>query len=141
MGAAYLYHWTHRDNLASIARGGLDPAFARGSLRAVWMADGTRILWAAAHVAARHQVEPDALVLLRVRVDGLDLTRTSWPNVRVSKQRVAPSRITGVRTVLGTRWESLRRHREVEPCQTDSDTSPSRRRATSGGRGCGGSRR
>lgn len=105
----YLYHWTHRANLPSILATGIDPSYARGRLAAVWVCEPTRILWAASHVARGHECEMDSLVLLRVRVDALDLKRTCWPLVRTSAATISPRRICGVKTVLGTRWESLTR--------------------------------
>jgi hypothetical protein len=104
----YMYHWTHRSNLASILATGLDPQYARGRLRAVWLCEESRVLWAAAHVAAGHQCEMDSLVLLRVRVDRLTLTRTCWPLVRTTAAVIRPRHITGCKSVLGTRWQSLR---------------------------------
>jgi len=107
--AAYMYHWTHRSNLASILATGLDPQYARGRLRAVWLCEASRVLWAAAHVSVGHQCEMDSLVLLRVRVDALTLKRTCWPLVQTSAAVVPPRRIVGVKTVLGTRWQSLKK--------------------------------
>ena len=106
-----MYHWTHRSNLSSIAATGLDPQFARGKMRCVWLADRARIAWALAHVSAHHQVSPDEMVLLRVRVDGLTLVRTSWPLVLVCKSVVKPSKLAGVRAILDNKWTSIRRFR------------------------------
>lgn len=107
----YRYHWTHRSNLRSIARRGLDPAYADSRRAVVWTADERHILWAAAHVAHSHEQPIDELVLLRVRVDGLTMTRTPWRHVRTVATVIPPSRIVGVRLTPLARWTSIRRHR------------------------------
>lgn len=107
----YMYHWTHVSNLPSIARDGLRPDLAKGRLKVCWACDETRVAWAVGHVSAHHETTPDEMVLLRIRVAGLDGRRTSWPAVRVYERRIPASRITGVRTILATRWTSLRRYR------------------------------
>lgn len=107
----YRYHWTPRANLSSIAATGLDPQFAGKRKRVVWTAGESRILWACQHVAHTHQVSHDDLVLLRIRVDGLDGTRTSWPDVLVYGKRIPASRISGVRLSALAGWTSIKAHR------------------------------
>lgn len=108
---AYRYHWTHRSNLRSIARDGLRTDLAESKRRVVWMCESGRVLWAASHVAHSHQHGADDLVLLRVRVDGLELTRTSWPMVQTCAVNIRPSRIVGVKAALDTAWHSIRRYK------------------------------
>jgi hypothetical protein len=92
----YRYHWTHRANLASIARDGLDPAHSRGRLKVVWSCEAGRVLWAVGHVSAHHECSPDDMVLLRIRADGLPFVRSSWPMVATIGRKIAPSRIAVV---------------------------------------------
>lgn len=106
----YRYHWTPRSNLASIAVDGLDPSRARGKLRVVWCCEETRVAWAVGHVAKHHECSPDDMVLLRLRVDGLATRATSWPACTLLTGRVPPHRICGVRSILSTRWESIRHY-------------------------------
>src|SRR5438105_192806 len=63
-----LAHATPVGRLASIYRGGLNPAYSRGRLSAVWLHTPGRSAWATAHVAERHQVDPARVVVLRVLV-------------------------------------------------------------------------
>ena len=107
----YRYHWTPRSNLESIAMTGLDPTYSAGRKAVVWTCDETRVAWAVGHVAHAHECSPDEMVLLRVRVDGLDGVRTSWPAVLVYGKRIPASRICGVRGILDFRWTALRHYR------------------------------
>lgn len=107
----YRYHWTPSSNLVSIARNGLDPEHARGKLQVVWCCESSRVAWAVGHVARHHEVSPDDMVLIRIRVDGLPTRPTSWPACTLLTRRVPVGRICGVRTILGTRWESIKRYR------------------------------
>lgn len=107
----YRYHWTPRSSLASIAANGLDPQYARGKLKVVWCCDESRVAWAVGHVAKHHECSPDDMALLRIRVDGIPTRPTSWPACTLLTKAVSPRRIVGVRTILGTRWESIRRHK------------------------------
>jgi len=104
----YMYHWTPAVNLASIAQTGLDPAYATGKRATVWMADETRALWAVAHAAMHQRCGPDEMVCVRVRVDGLRLTRTGWTGVMTSDKLIAPSRLSVVSVAFGRRGKSLR---------------------------------
>lgn len=90
----YLYHWTPRINVRSIMREGLDPVYSTGRQRRVWLAGYRRAQWACSHAAARHRVSPDEMVLLRVDVTRLKLTRTCWSDVRTSASVIDPARIT-----------------------------------------------
>lgn len=109
----YRYHWTHRANLASIATSGLDPSYANKKRRVVWMCGGSRVLWAVSHVSKCHECSPDDMVLLRLRVDGLRLDGTSWPDVVTSAARIAPSRLAVRTDALSGRFVSLRRWRRA----------------------------
>lgn len=106
--ATYRYHWTHKSNLASIAETGLDPIYATKRMPVVWMCSATRIQWAVGHVAYCHGHSPDEMVLLRIRVDGLELTGTQWTDVFHCSRRISPSRICVRPDTLSARFVSLR---------------------------------
>jgi hypothetical protein len=61
-----LYHLTPRDNVGSITDHGLLTAFARDDTRRIWLCAGSRVQWAAEHVARRHGVPQEDLAMLRV---------------------------------------------------------------------------
>lgn len=89
-----LYHWTHRDNVESIRRFGLDPAYSTGELWAIWGCTKDRIEWARQHVASKHNWHPDDLVLLRVEVYAYRTYRTCWEAVYYTPQHIRPTDIT-----------------------------------------------
>jgi hypothetical protein len=62
------YHATPTRNLPSILEVGLDPAYARGRLRVVWLHSRGRRAWAIPHVAERHNVPVEAVSIITVRV-------------------------------------------------------------------------
>jgi hypothetical protein len=70
-----LRHATPRRNLRSIFRTGLQPALALGKLKAVWLHATAKGRWAVRHVAGRHQVSVEAVVVLEVRVPRSQLRR------------------------------------------------------------------
>ena len=70
-----LRHATPRRNLRSIFRTGLQPALARGKLKAVWLHATAKGRWAVRHVSHRHRVTAEAVVVLEVRVPRSQLRR------------------------------------------------------------------
>jgi hypothetical protein len=64
----YLYHATPSDNLVSIVERGLDVDKAAGALKACWMCNEKKVAWAILHVAKRHKVLADQVVVCRIRV-------------------------------------------------------------------------
>lgn len=62
----YVYHWTHRNNLASIYADGLDPSYATGEKPWVWACVEARAAWALVHIATRHGWNPDEMVCIRL---------------------------------------------------------------------------
>lgn len=74
----YLYHWTHRRNLACIMRQGLLASKARGKLNAVWLCESSRLGWALSHVAMGHDWSADELVCLRISTRRLKITRSGF---------------------------------------------------------------
>lgn len=107
----YLYHWTHKSNVASILASGLLPSFARGKMKVVWACDSTRVGWAVAHVASHHQCSPDDMVCLKLDVRGVNLKRSAWPQVYVNPHRYAPSRVVAILPTITGRWVSRRAYR------------------------------
>ncbi len=68
-------HATPRRNLRSILLSGLLPGMARGKLKAVWLHAPGRTSWAIQHVAERHHVPEDDVIILEVRVPRSQLRR------------------------------------------------------------------
>ncbi len=68
-------HATPRKNLRSIFRTGLQPGLARGRIKGVWLHAPGRTGWAIPHVAQRHHVPQDQIVVLEVRVPRSQLRR------------------------------------------------------------------
>jgi hypothetical protein len=95
-----LAHATPLSRLASIYRFGLNPAFARGALRVVWLHTPGRSSWACAHVAACHQVAPSAVVVLRLLVPRSWLRRNRR-GVWVCSRVIPASRFVCVRPADG----------------------------------------
>ena len=80
MPTSYVYHWTHRGNLESIMREGIDPAYSEGRAHLAWACGPRKIGWAMAHIALRHGWAPDELVLLKINGDipALKASSTMW---------------------------------------------------------------
>ena len=96
----YLYHWTHKANLASISERGLLPEMSETAQPEVWMGCEGRIAWGLSHIATRHAWNPDDMVLIRVKADKLSLIRTAYPGVFKCKDVIPPSKLRGVKMSL-----------------------------------------
>lgn len=107
MTPRYLYHWTTAIAIPSIAESGLDPSYAQGKRKVVWMASEARAMWACSHAAMHQRVSPDQMVCLRVRVSGLTLSRTAWGGVEVSGRIISPSRLTLVEVRMARTGKAL----------------------------------
>lgn len=114
MAAQYLYHWTPAICLPSVGEHGLDPAYAMGRRKVIWMADESSVMWAASHAAMHQCCSPDALVLVRIRVDGLRLTRTAWPGVMNCATVIRPSRLRVVTVGISRRARRLPGKRKLK---------------------------
>src|SRR5437870_5382394 len=90
-----LLHITPRTNLPSIFRTGLNPAFARGRLRAVWLCSSSLTEWAIAHVAQRHSVPEGEVAVLHLRIPRSALRRRKR-GVWIVQDIVNPRFIYGV---------------------------------------------
>lgn len=68
------YHVTLRRNLKSIQKRGLLTSRSTGKRKAVWCVTKDRLTWATMHVARRHNVALDELVVLHISLDGTRLS-------------------------------------------------------------------
>lgn len=102
-----LYHWTHRKNLRSILRTGLDPRRSQGAADLVWACTDRRIGWALGHVAAKHGWPPDDMVLLEIDRDAGEWARTAWDNVFITPVVVPAANITRVRCGHTEDWTRI----------------------------------
>lgn len=50
----WLWHVTHKTKIGKINREGLRVARSEGSLKRIWLAEGTKLTWALEHVAKHH---------------------------------------------------------------------------------------
>lgn len=91
-----LYHWTHSENMNSIQAIGIDPSFAEGRKKCVWVCAGTRIGWAMCHIAQRHGWNPDEMVCYRVELPAEVLKRTAIPEVYTCDATIIPEDIVAV---------------------------------------------
>lgn len=62
------YHWTHRKNLESIFRLGLDPSFHQTELPRVYLCRPDLRQWAQIHTVERHRWDPHELVCFKADV-------------------------------------------------------------------------
>lgn len=97
MPTTYVYHWTHRENLASIMREGIDPAYSEGRSHQAWVCGPRRIGWALAHIAQRHGWGADDMVLLKVSGDLPHLKNTFLQWVYTTREVIRPVDILEVR--------------------------------------------
>jgi hypothetical protein len=99
-----MYHWTHRLNLESILRKGIDPSYSEGKLQVVWSCGPQRIGWALAHVAQRHGWDCDDMACLEFESDGSDLIKTCLHRVYQTRVIVLPVRFRRVKLSVGENW-------------------------------------
>jgi len=57
----YLFHVTPAANYDGIHTHGVNPACSQGRLKSSWWVEENRLLWAIAHVSARHHVPVDEI--------------------------------------------------------------------------------
>jgi len=82
------YHVTHEVNVASIIENGLDPDRSRGKIKAVWLADSKRLIWAISHVALKQFCVPSRLWVCLVHVDPRELQRFRWDGIYLLKRTI-----------------------------------------------------
>lgn len=77
-GTTVLYHVTDEGNTGSISQNGVSPAYSMGKKQVSWYVSRQKIEWAILHVAVRHRLYVQDIVICAVLVD--------WPNVKRSGQ-------------------------------------------------------
>lgn len=120
----YVYHWTHRNNLASILWTGLDPSYAEGKLKVVWFCDSDRVGWALAHIAARHGWNHDDMVLLRWPKYQTPFANTAFAGVYTTNKVVRLKGRSAVRCGILAEWVAcvtVRKNTD-KPVRTDPGT-------------------
>ena len=100
MNEKYVYHWTHRHNVASILARGLLPSYAHTCREEVWVCGVSRIAWALAHIAQRHGWSPDDMVCVRIRADRVNWTRTAFRGVWITRDVIPCSAMRGIKLSL-----------------------------------------
>ena len=96
-----VYHITSRSSKESISQNGVDPSYARGGYKSVWVCGRNSIEWAALHVAYTRMVEVDSLVMARLLVPYQWLIRTGRPHVwRLPERFLIPPKCI-------TSWEDV----------------------------------
>jgi len=62
-----LYHVSPPDNYNSILERGVDPAFSQSHPERVYFCERRALFWAIQHIARKHKVEPENLIIFKVR--------------------------------------------------------------------------
>lgn len=74
----YVHHVTSYETAKKIIDSGfVDPAFSQGQKRVCWFVTRSKVTWAIAHVAHRHQLELPDLAVITVKVNGVALLPVS----------------------------------------------------------------
>jgi hypothetical protein len=76
-----VFHVTPMCNLPGIRKRGLIPDLATGKRKAVYVVDEKAVSWAIAHVADRHGMKVNRLVIISLDIDENDLRRLGVPGV------------------------------------------------------------
>jgi len=87
-----LYHVTPNTTRDSITRQGVEPIYSRGKMRVSWWVDRSRLMWALAHVSAKHQVSVDKLdIWVTTDKQIKNRHRSAWQGVFYTPCRTIPS--------------------------------------------------
>ena len=70
-----LYHATLKRNLDSIRKKGINPEFARGAEKVIWLHTRSKTEWAILHTQKRHKCPLDDIAVLSVQIPRSKLTR------------------------------------------------------------------
>jgi len=100
-----LIHCTHRRNLTSIEREGINPARARSRFKVSWYALPDQVLYVSAHVMRVWSWELEDLVLLPIT----DLSFTKkfvWRGIRITRHVKHP--VTCVKALDVLKWLATR---------------------------------
>lgn len=100
IGTAIVYHVTPDENVFSINVSGIDPAKARGKMRASWFVSKNNIEWAAIHASVQHGVTPDNLSICACLIDATALYKFFKPGFYYCYQVVTPESITPLMFLL-----------------------------------------
>lgn len=121
----YVYHWTHRSNVESILKSGIDPTYAEGKLKVVWFCDAERVGWALAHIGTRHGWDHDEMVLIRFPRSRYPFANTAFAGVYTTTAVVSLKAHTAVKGgVLGPWVSSATVRKDIRKrSQTHPDTS------------------
>lgn len=74
-----LFHITPTKNLQSIYENGVCPEFSTGKLDASWYVNKHGVLWAIAHVSARHNISVNEISVCAVLIEWKSMRRTARP--------------------------------------------------------------
>lgn len=100
-----LYHCTHRSNVDSIYRTGVEKERSTGRAKRVWLVDLQRMLWAWHHVQLRHGWFPEDIVFVVVSEYGHPIRRSGRDGVYYSPESIPTHRL---RETIAIRWDSVR---------------------------------
>jgi len=78
-----LYHITPMENNRSIIKTGISPHFSKHVEAVCWYCTEPRLAWAIAHVANRHKIIPDGLLVFTAQ-PGEWYQKTKWDGIYVS---------------------------------------------------------
>ena len=70
-----LYHTTLKANLESITENGIDPKYARGPEKVIYLHTRSRTEWAILHIALRYSVSLEDITVIEVTVPRSKLQR------------------------------------------------------------------
>jgi len=85
-----LLHCTPKENVYSIMRYGIDPAFATGRLKSSWYCCEPALAWALSHISLKRRIAVSDMVVLRASVEFMTLKRTAWRYIYRCNEVVTP---------------------------------------------------
>ena len=99
-----LYHATLKFNLDSIRDKGIDPSYATGAEKVIWLHTRSRTHWAIAHVQKQHKVHLSEVVILTVNIPRRKLKRR-WRGLWTTTQTAQPTQITDAVEYAASRYQ------------------------------------
>ncbi len=82
-----LYHVSPEENAQSIDISGVLPMYSKGKMTVSWYVRRADIVWALAHMSARHNVPCDKLIVCAVVIEWKHMKRTSRPGFYYTYER------------------------------------------------------
>lgn len=73
-----LYHVSPSENNAAISDSGVDPMKSQGKQKVSWLVTDDMLMWAIAHVSARHHVNTNLISVWVVEAEKFHLKNTKW---------------------------------------------------------------